>query len=524
MARMTITLCLIFFNTTVWSQAGLLDSTFNNNGMLGVGISSWEKPTVKSVVFLPPDRILISSSVYDKTPAGPDEWYAALLKYKTDGTKDSSFGLNGVSRIPLTVENEKRTAVYTSAVQQDGKILAGCNTKIGGISRISIVRMDNTGNLDASFAANGEFLISPVPDKNSTISKIVIQPDQKIVGLGKVDIPGLTDFSVLIRLNPDGTPDPAFGVNGIVLDSSGVYNNLNLLADGRILLAGYKSITVLNRDFCAALYLPNGIPDPSYGINGNRSWTEYNNRHEEIEAVVVQPDNKIVLVKNIVILNNTLPPDSSFLVVERWNADFSPDLAFGINGKNINYDCRVPCYLAMQPDGKILMAGNSDVYLTRFMPDGKTDLTFGNKGFNRASFDEFNAPAGLVLDVPQNRFYVGGNASDDIGHGSSFLMRFRLGDLTVGVKDIQTVPVSVELFPNPVNDETTLRFSLPESRRLNIFLSDLNGRVVQQFVHNQSFDAGEHQIKLHISPAIPKGLWLVTVASDDGAVCIKMVR
>jgi len=143
---------------------------------------------------------------------GEPPYYLARLN--ADGSIDASFNqfdLEGVD-----------TCVQTIAVQPDGKILFGGEFfSFNGVPRVGIARIHPDGTLDESFNTD--------PDVTPWVGQIQVQPDGKILVLTYGNEP-------LIRLNPDGSPDPSFDVRGL----SVTFWPILLQPDGKILV-GFRS-------------------------------------------------------------------------------------------------------------------------------------------------------------------------------------------------------------------------------------------------------------------------------------------
>jgi uncharacterized delta-60 repeat protein len=80
---------------------------------------------------------------------------------------------------------------------------------------------------------------------------------------------------VIWRYNADGTPDPSFGVDGIVVHdgAAGGRGNdegydLTIDAAGKILVAGRSNNASGNYDMVIWRYNPDGTLDPSFGVDG----------------------------------------------------------------------------------------------------------------------------------------------------------------------------------------------------------------------------------------------------------------
>lgn len=95
-----------------------------------------------------------------------------------------------------------------------------------------------------------------------------------------------------------------------------------------------------------------------------------------------------------------------------------------------------------------------------------------------------------------NQFYI-----DDIN----------LTGTNVGMNEISTVTY-FDLFPNPAQDNSTIKFSVKESEHVKITMTDLNGRLVQQ-ISDETYSQGEHVVAFSTAE-LAEGMYLVTI--DDG--------
>jgi uncharacterized delta-60 repeat protein len=118
-----------------------------------------------------------------------------------------------------------------------------------------VARFNANGTLDTSFGGGAGFVRVDVNGAPSTTgagesgSDVAIQPDGKIVAVGTLNPEGIEEMggSVLVtRLNPNGTRDASFGVNGIKLGTAppetGWHRwegrSVALMDDGTIIVAG----------------------------------------------------------------------------------------------------------------------------------------------------------------------------------------------------------------------------------------------------------------------------------------------
>ena len=166
--------------------------------------------------------------------------------------------------------------------------------------------------------------------------------------------------SGLARLNPDGSLDAGFNPPARnYLDSHPV---ILLQPDGKVL--AIDDYGILKR------YNADGSVDPAYTAYGGSFSTRAN-------AAVLQPDGKLVIVGSasaggLVRLNRDGTIDTSFDLPD-------PNETGGIGGPSglSGLDLEVGS-LALQPDGKLLVGGSSQLAspLARLNPDGSLDETF----------------------------------------------------------------------------------------------------------------------------------------------------
>jgi uncharacterized delta-60 repeat protein len=150
---------------------------------------------------------------------------SGLLRYDAAGNLDPTFGTGGFLTLPAV-------ELVSIALQPDGRILAAGRTYAPPTSA-GIVRFEDDGDLDTTFAGSGILLTSFGGDVTDGGKRVDVQPDGKIVLLGRSDRPGFIYDIVLARFFSDGTVDPTFGQVGQVRTLVG---GSFLVADGGLLL------------------------------------------------------------------------------------------------------------------------------------------------------------------------------------------------------------------------------------------------------------------------------------------------
>jgi uncharacterized delta-60 repeat protein len=286
-----------------------------------------------------------------------------------------------------------------------------------------VVRFNKNGQLDTTFGAGGKLLPAPLVYAGA----VTLQPDGKILVAGNAG----GGFSVA-RLNGDGSLDNSFGNGGVAPaltfnGHSGIANAIILQPDGKIVLAGNVSIAYRDSDFGVGRYNSDGSPDLSFGTGGAVS-TSFSGSRDQAYAVALQSDGKIVLSGDTVAGSNTVD-----FALARYNTDGTLDASFDGDGKlttNFFWENAARAYgVAIQPDGRIVAAGWAGVLgdfrfgLARYNANGQLDASFGQGGRVTLTFPGSSRADGLSLALqPDGKILVGGDVLS--GNYSFALARF----------------------------------------------------------------------------------------------------
>jgi uncharacterized delta-60 repeat protein len=154
-----------------------------------------------------------------------------------------------------------------------------------------------------------------------------------------------------------GQLDLGFGIGGLrTMDLGGTYDwayATALQPDGKILAAGVTNARG-TYDFAVARYLESGSPDPSFGDNGV-TITDFGHSYDWAYALALQPDGRI-LVAGV-----SDRSGSRDFALARYTGDGRLDPSFG-NGGLVLTPIRplttdIIHGIVVQPDGKIVAAG-----------------------------------------------------------------------------------------------------------------------------------------------------------------------
>lgn len=403
-------------------RPGTLDPTFGTGGMVTTDFDGLHDSAVALVIQA--DGKLVAAGLRSVlTDFGTVTYDMALARYDHRGDLDTTFGTGG--RVTTDV-NGSRDDASALVVQPDGKLVAaGTTSDYRGDLHFLVARYLPDGSLDPDFGQEG-LVVSTFGGRldPESATALVVQPDGKLVAAGWADVyaGGALRFA-LIRYLPDGTPDPGFGTGGLVTTAipGGRIVDLVVQPDGRLVALGTSSTgTTLAR------YLPDGSLDPTFGTGGvaepDLGEAVY------MEGMALQADGKLVTT-------GSAPGDGDDgydVVLARFLPDGSLDPGFGpgglvttdFGGDDRAYD------LVVQRDGKIMTAGSSrsELMVARYRRDGRVDRRFGDRGIAVADFPGgFSGAQALALQRDGKPVAAGVGYPDEspTGDADFALARFR---------------------------------------------------------------------------------------------------
>ncbi|CAN5748819.1 hypothetical protein BH10BAC2_BH10BAC2_06780 [soil metagenome] len=259
------------FTILRYNTDGSPDSSFGNNGVVITDFKNGTENEIASEMVLQPDgKLIVAGTSRDVGEAyGIYRTRFICVRYNTDGTLDSSFGEQGKQRFYFDVDQYDEEAEATSlALDSKGRvIIAGYNTSYTKGIEAAIVRCNTDGSPDITFGEQG-IITTHIEGSDLYMRSVLIQPDQKIVLGGSITGKYMSnEKSILIRYNEDGTIDPGFGKEGMVMDNSVLVTNncysIALQTNNKIVAAGST-----DNAFYLSRYDVNGSLDMSFGNNG----------------------------------------------------------------------------------------------------------------------------------------------------------------------------------------------------------------------------------------------------------------
>lgn len=372
-------ICLVRYNAD-----GSLDTSFGAGGKVITDLPRAED-YANAVAIQADGKIVVAGSTAD-VGSKLTFYDLAVLRYNSDGSADTSFGIGGVKILDFGVFEFFSDMV----IQPDGKIVAAGRIGAGA----GVVRLNTDGSPDASFDGDGAAITLFPEFQSYVVNNVALAPNGKIV------ISGTENFKTwfMVRHNADGSLDTSFDQDGkattAIAPNGARDSDMVVQADGKIIIAGYvqPTFTAQKSDIALARYNTNGSLDTTFDGDGIVIKHPGDpNLNDEVAAAALQPDGKLVVLANL----NNVPFSGSphaLWAILRFNTDGSLDTSFnddGVATATATGTQDIASSLSIQPDGKFLVSGktgSSSVFaLLRFnVPtqspfdfdgDGKTDVS-----------------------------------------------------------------------------------------------------------------------------------------------------
>ncbi len=366
-----------------------------------------------------------------------------VTRFNQDLSLDTTFGSNGF--VSFDVSDNANSRAYSIGIQaDDGILIAPGNI----ITAVSLVRLNSDGSIDSTFGTAGEAIDAP-PAFTAALNsrRIPVSADGKIylAGIGQA-MSSADDDMAVVRFNPNGTIDSAFGENGIaafVSTGADSTNDIALQFDGKVLLAG--SSGAIDTDLTIVRFDGAGILDTSFNMNGVLT-VDTGGTSDSAFGVLVQPDGKIVF-------GGSGDPTTALdfeAVIARFNADGTPDIIFGTNANGVLVDSTLCCdgvYIpkAIQSNGRILaFAGSAPGSTVRFngddtdtLPDGLSFIAYFDTDLSSSVESETVTIVGLSDNIVVPIFVGNGEYRVNAGEYTSDRGFVRNGD-TVQLRHVSS--------------------------------------------------------------------------------------
>lgn len=499
---------------------GSIDGSFANFGKVVTQIGTSHSEAWSALI--QNDEKIVVAGYSDN---GSDNDFA-VVRYNPDGTPDNTFAENGAATLPIGSGEDVARSI---ACQNDGKIVLAGYSFNGNDYDFALVRYKTNGFIDNTFGNNG-IVTTHIGIKGDYATSILIQSDGKLVASGHSYNGNDYDFA-LVRYNPDGTPDKSFGINGVVTTPIGssndrVYSSV-LQNDGKILAAGY-TYNGNNDDFALVRYNSNGDRDITFGNDGIVV-TSIGNFYDRAFSITIQSDGKIIASGYAE--NGT--DDDIVLVRYKPNGDLDNTFGnSGKITTTLETSNERASSVTIQDDGKIVVAGyavntdHEDMLIVRYESNGDLDDTFGTNGTKTVnvgnSNDRINS---IAIQNDGNIVAAGYSSHQGVDYSVFTVLRFS-GGMATAIRNASrgTIPSALILgqnYPNPFRHSTEIRWINKTNGFVTLIIYDALGKPVETLV-NRNMEPGTYQTTFD-SKNLSGGIYFYKLTTVNGIETKQMI-
>ncbi len=337
----------------------------------------------------------------------------AAVRLTPDGALDTGYG--GTTKPRACVDFGNDDVAWGAAVDQKGRlVIAGVARKAAASATVTVVRLTEAGQLDATFNAVGTpGKLSFLPPQNTAdryaAFGVAVDGNDIVVVGGNNDLensPAAPSEGFVVRLTEAGALDPSFVAR---LDNDVVgYWAAAPVGGGRLLVAG--TLRVFPPSYGVRLLERDGSLVKSFGVDGTASAT--------VTGGDVRATDVGVAADGTIFVSGT---NDGKATTARFDGNGKLDRAFATSGVHVetsmasNYAFHRP--LRVQCDGKVILGGDVPAQQPRLMrltAGGAPDPAFGSGGTLELVNDAGFVGLGVVLTDPRDGkiLFVGGQPGD----------------------------------------------------------------------------------------------------------------
>jgi uncharacterized delta-60 repeat protein len=371
-----------------FSASGVLDTTFGGQGFAVRNlVNGTSGELCRSIVVQSTGKVVVACTVEhpalaDAGATDPRDRDIAVARFNADGSKDTTFGTDGVVTLDLSTGVVNGTAFSADSAwglaryADDRLVVSGGQVRTGGLDTdFALIRLTKDGVRDATFGANGVFTLDTLVNaasNNASPRNVTILPGTDgVIGAGYQPVPGADTKPVVFKVGDTGVLDTTFGTQGVfsqslLADQTETYEvAVQPIAAGgyNLVTTGYGKQSATETTDLVSLRLSSaGVLDTTWGTNGLVR-IDVGGFGDNSRRLVVLPDRRVMLVGG----GRATSANVDGLVA-LLTADGQPDKTFSSSGWKL-YDLGGPAdflwSVSLAPDKKTLaLAGIKGVGAT----------------------------------------------------------------------------------------------------------------------------------------------------------------
>jgi uncharacterized delta-60 repeat protein len=318
-----------YMAVTRFHPNGKLDTSFMGTGKLLLWFGPFDDGITGRSLVIQPDGCIVFGGRAEVRSVGYD---FGLARVQPDGKLDETFGRRGLATLNI---NHGTSDLQALVLQPDGKLVAAGTTHKGeGNQFFSIARFLANGSLDQEFGNDGKAFVD-FPGTLEEVTDLDIRADGRIVVVGRAAGQGVKDVAVM-RLLPDGQPDPELNESGSLLLHFGEHDSAN-----HLILQGEKTVLQVESEPRRLVRLLNdGSIDDQFGEQAGSTLLDFPS-----VGLVSDPEG------NLIVAN----PRFARLVL--YTKDGKLLASYGLPDEEVLSSKVVLRDMVRAPDGKLVLPG-----------------------------------------------------------------------------------------------------------------------------------------------------------------------
>ncbi|HEX4340804.1 MAG TPA: hypothetical protein VH062_33075 [Polyangiaceae bacterium] len=331
-----------------FTALGVLDTTFGTKGFVTRNVVTGTNGELyRGIVVQSTGKIVVSGQAEHAGAADVRDRDMVVLRFNPDGTKDTTFGTDGVLTLDLSTGALNGTAFSADsawglvAYADDRLVVSGGKVRSGGVDTdFVLVRLSKDGVLDDAFGDHGVFELDTMQNgmsNNASPRNVTLLPGTDgIIGAGYQPIPGADTGPVVYKVTDAGKLDTTFGTDGVFSDRPLTEQTETYMAAVQpaasgtgysLVTTGYgRQLDTETTDIVSLRLTSAGKLDTTYGTAGVAR-IDIGGFGDNSRRLAVLPDRSVLLVGGGRLTSADV--DGTFV---KLTADGQPDTTFAPKG------------------------------------------------------------------------------------------------------------------------------------------------------------------------------------------------
>jgi uncharacterized delta-60 repeat protein len=302
-----------------FTPAGELDAGFGSGGVVVRNVTNGTNGELyRGIVVQSTGKVVVAGATEHVGATDARDRDIAVLRFNADGTKDTTFGTDGVVTINLSAGAVNGSSFLADSAwgleryADDRLVVSGGMVKVRDDSTVDtdfvLVRLSADGAPDLGFGDAGVFSVDTqfagAHDNASPRNLTILPGTDGIIGAGYRPVPGADTAPVLYKVTDAGVLDTTFGTNGVwsealLAEQTECYQAVvQPKIDGGydLVTTGYgRELESETTDFVSLRVTSSGVLDTTYGTNG-LARVDIGGFGDNSRRLTVLPDRRLLLV------------------------------------------------------------------------------------------------------------------------------------------------------------------------------------------------------------------------------------